>query len=310
MALIDRCLAIMTAGVALASTLPLFANAWWVFDLFSHFRLQYLLLLTVLFVLHALRRRWKWALAVIPFATISAHPVVDNWPVSDPQDTASPRLSIMNVNVQAGNANVAPLLERLRHDLPDLVLVVEYDATWQRALGALADLYPHRIEAPRPDRFGIALLSRLPFSERETFDLLTTNAISARINFAGQSVSLLGVHLRPPVSTGWAVTRNQQLIEIGKLIADRSEPIVIIGDFNQTTYSPAFADWLADNQLRSAALASGLTFSWPTFLPLLGILIDHCVVSDDFIVNDFSRGPTFGSDHYPVTTTVSLRGAQ
>ena len=299
----------MTAGVALASTLPLLAGAWWVFDLFTHFRLQYLLLCTILFMLHALRRQWKWAIALLPIAMVSAHPVLSAWPVTVSPDTAGPRLSVMSVNVQAENTDIAPLLEHLQREPPDLVLVVEYNAIWQRGLSSLDTLYPHRIEVPRPDRFGIALFSRLPFHEQEIFDLLNTTAISAQIDFFGQNVRFLGVHLRPPVSASWASTRDQQLVEIGERIVDRSQPVMIVGDLNATIYAPILSDWLAENHLRSAGGTSGFAFSWPTFLPLLGILIDHCVVTDDFIINDFSRGPAFGSDHYPVTATVSLRGA-
>lgn len=93
------------------------------------------------------------------------------------------------------------------------------------------------------------------------------------------------------------------------MLSDHSESQVIIGDFNTTTYSPTFSEWLAKNELRSALPAGGMGISWPTFLPLLGIFIDHCLVSDDVIINEYRRGPAFGSDHYPVTTVISLRGA-
>jgi len=305
-ALLDLFLALLTAGVAFASTLPLLAKFWWVFDLFTHFRLQYLSLLTVLLALHAARRRWRWAVVVLPFAMLSAFFVFSDWTGSEVSDTGTPQLSIVTVNVQAENNNVAPLLEQLQRDAPDMVLVVEYNSAWQQGLRPLAERYPYRVEAPQPDRFGMALLSRLPLEDVETFDLLTSTTISARAEFSGRSVRVFGVHLRPPVSASSTAARDQQLEELGRLLADRSEPLIVTGDFNVTTYSPVFSEWLTENRLRDAGR---LTISWPTFLPLLGILIDHCVVSEDFIINDFSRGPAFGSDHYPVTATVSLRGA-
>jgi len=305
----DRLLVLATVGVASASVLPLFANFWWVFDLFSHFRVQYLVLLTVLFASLAGRHRWRWAAALLPFATINALPVYNSWPSGEPQESPSERLSIMNVNVNAANNNYASLLNLVEQELPDLILFVEFNAGWQRAISALAEIYPYRSEAPQQDRFGIALLSRIPFIEQESVDLLATAAISARINLAGQSVRLLGVHLRPPVSAGWAAMRNQQLVEIDELLGERTEPVIIVGDFNTTTYSPIFSEWLAENELRSAAQATGLTISWPTFLPLLGILIDHYVVSDNVLIDELRRRPAFGSDHYPLTATLSVRGA-
>jgi endonuclease/exonuclease/phosphatase (EEP) superfamily protein YafD len=306
---LDRCLAVVSAGVALASLLPLLADVWWGFELFSHFRIQYLSLLAILVVLQTWRCRWRWAVALVPVALVSANAVYSSWPVAETADNARPQFVITIVNVQAENAVVAPLVERVQRDTPDLLLVVEYNETWRQGLQPLDQLYPYRIEAPRADRFGMALLSRYPISEPETFDLLTTTAISTRVDLAGQNIRFLGVHLRPPVSSAWAATRDQQLDELSNLLVHPSEPTVIAGDFNVTTYSPVFAEWLETNRLRSATQASGLTFSWPTFLPLLGVLIDHCVVSDDFIINGAERGTAFGSDHYPMTATLSLRGA-
>ncbi|MFL2546427.1 MAG: endonuclease/exonuclease/phosphatase family protein [Candidatus Rariloculaceae bacterium] len=306
---VDRRIALLTVGVALAGTLPILANLWWGFDLFSHFRLQYLFLLSALFLINAGRRRWWLAWTLLPVSIISGVPVYENFAAPENPVVAGQQLSVMSVNVQAENGDIASLVGMLREQLPDLVVVVEYNATWQTGLAQLNELYPHRIEAPQHSRFGIALLSRIPLKESKTFDLVTTTAVTAEVELDGQSVSILGVHLRSPVSAQLAHERNQQLDELGGLLADRSDPTIIVGDFNITAYSPIFSRWLADNRLRSAFQTSGFGISWPTYLPLLGILIDHCVLSDEFIISNYSRGPHFGSDHYPVTCTISLRGA-
>jgi endonuclease/exonuclease/phosphatase (EEP) superfamily protein YafD len=306
----DRLVILAAIGSATASALPLLTDFWWVFELFSHFRVQYLALLTVIATTLASRRRWRWAAALLPFAAYSAMPIYSGWPAAERPDRPVDQLSVMNVNVNAANGDFASLLNLVEQELPDVIVLVELTAAWQSAIGTLTDLYPYRIVVPRQDSFGIALLSRLPFHDQEAVDLLATPAVSAHITVAGQAVRIIGVHLRPPVSSGWAATRNQQLIEIIRLLGNRAEPVMIIGDFNITSYSSVFSRWLEDNQLRSAALPTELTISWPTFLPFLGILIDQIVVSENLTINDFRRGPAFGSDHYPVTATLSLRGRQ
>jgi endonuclease/exonuclease/phosphatase family metal-dependent hydrolase len=52
--------------------------------------------------------------------------------------------------------------------------------------------------------------------------------------------------------------------------------------------------------LRDPRAEFGLGFTWPTFFPLLGIPIDHCLVSADLGVAQYRRLADFGSDHYPV----------
>jgi len=41
-------------------------------------------------------------------------------------------------------------------------------------------------------------------------------------------------------------------------------------------------------------------------VPLLGIPIDHCLVSPEIIVTKRSVGPSVGSDHYPVIIDFSI----
>jgi endonuclease/exonuclease/phosphatase (EEP) superfamily protein YafD len=306
----DRLITLIAVGIATASALPLLANLWWAFDLFSHFRVQYLVLSAVILLLLASRRRWRASLAFLPFVAISTVPVYSNWPSAEPPGSASEQISIMNVNVNSANTDFDALIELIMQEPPDLVFLLEITTAWQNAIAPLAETYPYRIEMPRSGRFGIALLSRIPIIDPESADLLGTPAISARIKHAGQSLRLLGVHLQPPVNRDWSTARNQQLAEIGKLLDDRTEPVMIVGDFNITTYSPIFSAWLAANGLRSTAQAAGPTISWPTFLPLLGILIDHYAFSGDIRIHTFRRGSAFGSDHYPLTATFSLRGTQ
>ena len=71
----DRLVVIAAVGIAAANALPLLANFWWLFELFCHFRVQYLVLLTIIATLLASRRRWRWAAALLPFAAISALPI-------------------------------------------------------------------------------------------------------------------------------------------------------------------------------------------------------------------------------------------
>ena len=59
--------------------------------------------------------------------------------------------------------------------------------------------------------------------------------------------------------------------------------------------------------LSTPSRSTSTTISWPTSLSLLGILIDHYVTTDDIVIDDKSRGPAIGSDHYPQFATLSLR---
>jgi endonuclease/exonuclease/phosphatase (EEP) superfamily protein YafD len=119
-------------------------------------------------------------------------------------------------------------------------------------------------------------------------------------------VTLLSVHLRAPMRPRLAAQRNRQLQILADLSTRVEGPLVVAGDFNLTPFSPYFSDWLASTRLRDSRAEAGYSASWPTFLPLIGIPIDHCFVTDDFAVVDLRRLPAFGSDHYPVLAHLRL----
>src|SRR5690606_15531451 len=173
------------------------------------------------------------------------------------------------------------------------------------------DLYPYRVQLPDARAFGIALLSRLPLRDVHPFRLESTHAIDARIAAPAGELRLIGVHLRPPTTAGSAAERARQLDVLAAIAAEIDGPLAIAGDFNLTPYSPYFTDWLRATGVRDAraAGASG-GFTWPTFLPALGIPIDHCIVSPELGVAAFRRLPAFGSDHYPIVVELIMEGEQ
>jgi len=306
---LDHLLSIAAAGTVIVSVVPLLGSSWWIFELFSHFRAQYLLTQLCLLALLFHGRRWRWCSILLPFMAVNALALAPYWPRPVEQGPVEGHLTVMTANVNIANADYQSFLDLVTETPPDMLLVVEINAAWTAAISELADLYPHQVRVPRSDEFGIALLSRIPLGERQSRQLGTTAAIDVRARHAGREIRIIGAHLKPPVTTAWAEERNRQLAELAALAREEADPLLVIGDFNITPYSPLFTRYLEPSGLRDARRARGWTFSWPTFLPLLGIPIDHCLISKQFAVLDHRRGRAFGSDHYPVTVELALRAA-
>lgn len=300
------------AGASIvASVAALAAEAWWALELFTHFRLQYLAAQLLLIVILLLGRRPRWCFVLAACAVLNAIPLVPYVPIgsaaiADDVHERSDAMRIMAVNVQARNDSHERLLETVRTESPDVVVVVEFTEAWHARLQPLYATYPHRVLLPTRDAYGIALLSRFPLDEATSFELESTPAIDARVRSPQGVFRLIGVHLRAPTKSLYAAERNRQLDALAALSDSTDEPLVIVGDFNITPFSPFFADWLIDTELSDARSGAGIGFSWPTFLPILGIPIDHCIVSDEFSVIRMTRLPAFGSDHYPVLAELIL----
>ncbi|HEY5623555.1 MAG TPA: endonuclease/exonuclease/phosphatase family protein [Gammaproteobacteria bacterium] len=310
MALFDRLTNLIAVGVAVSSALPIAARAWWVFELFTHFRLQYVALLAIAMLVFIARRRWRASVAVLPFMIFSVWAILDSRATAPATAAQTAGITILNTNVNSANTAYDRLVSHIVAQSPDIAVLVEINDDWRRALRELESLYPYRVERTEESKFGIVLLSRLPLLDTAIRDLRGTPAALATVQIEGRPLRIVAAHFRPPESRRWSADRNAQLDELGRWIAGETTAVVAVGDFNITAFSPIFSDWLDEHGLIAAAQSRPLSVSWPAFLPLLGILIDHYVVTDELVIGDYSRGPPIGSDHYPLLATIRLRGRE
>jgi endonuclease/exonuclease/phosphatase (EEP) superfamily protein YafD len=290
--------------------MPLLARHGWAFELASHFRVQYVVGDVFLAIVLATQRRFAWTAGLAACAVLSAVPVLPYLPsaLAAPADATAPRptLRVLVANVFYRNSSASPLLETIRREAPDAVLLVEYTTQLSERLGELRQTYPYRLESPGRDPYGIALFSRFELSSVQRFMLGPTAAIEARLAAGGAEVTLLGVHLRAPTAPTRAAARNRQLELLAERVSAVRHPVIVAGDFNISPYSPYYADWLARTGLTDVRRGRTLRPSWPTFLPILGIPIDHCFVSPDIAIIGDRGLPRFGSDHYPMIVELAL----
>src|SRR5690606_34890694 len=216
-------------------------------------------------------------------------------------------LKVMTANVEARGHPPARLIEIVRRQAPDVLVLTEFTPRWEASLAPLDEVFAYRYKMARRDAWGLAVLSRHPLASAVEVDLGQSKAVEARVSTPDGAVTVVGVHLRSPTGKANAAARNRQLELLAEHRRSVEGPLVVTGDFNITPYSPYFGDWLAATGLKDARRGFGLDPSWPTFLPLLGIPIDHVAVSDDFVVTDHRKLPAFGSDHFPIIAELMLQ---
>jgi endonuclease/exonuclease/phosphatase (EEP) superfamily protein YafD len=100
--------------------------------------------------------------------------------------------------------------------------------------------------------------------------------------------------------------RNRELAGLAAYAAHARVPLVVVGDFNSTRYTPPFARMLRDGRLGDCAAGRGLHGTWPTRFPPGYIPIDHCLHTEGVWVDRFEVGPFVGSDHYPLLATLRV----
>lgn len=263
----------------------------------------------------ALARGWKlcFVLIVLLVPTIGARLAMipdRDWHTA----VAGPTLTVFSANLLYGRGDDDRLIEQIRSVAPDMVLLQEYTPSEAGLAAALRDRYPHVVELPRTNAFGMAVFSSMPFvAEPEVWwgpEGSRTPMIACVVELDGEEIAVWNVHTLPP--TGGTTTAEQRRMvawigdRAGSLLNDPNGPVglIVAGDFNATSRSNHLREIRDAGLIEAhAAAGSGAGVSWPVrgwkrHFP--GIRIDHVFVGGRLSPASAWVGEDFGSDHLPV----------
>jgi endonuclease/exonuclease/phosphatase (EEP) superfamily protein YafD len=298
---------IITTLLSVASSLN---GEYRLFELASHFKLQYLIVGCCCCIFFALARTQKLWLLVSVFCIIIN--LIEIVPWYGPQrafavENPGQQLRIFHSNVLMSNQKYANLISLVREEKPDVAVFVEVSIPWHDELQVLKDTFPYFLGNQDNRGFGTAIYSKLPLKNtaikafsKERKSLLADITVENRI------ISLVLVHLSVPVREYSFSDRNQQLAGIGEYVAQVKNPVVVVGDLNTTMWSPFYKSMVKTGGLRNARSGFGILPTWPTFMPLLYIPIDHLLVSKEIGVLKVHTGRNIGSDHLPLITDLLI----
>jgi len=302
-------LATLAGAIFCAATLLGFAGRLsWILDLFSHFRVQYLVVLTVFGVVLLLAGRRKTAFFLLGFAFINLTQVIPLYFGGQnmlPAGSSTLRAVLLNVNTRLGDA--AKVSEFIRETNPDIIVLEETNSKWLSDLAWLRTSYPHSLAEPRDDNFGIAIFSRLPFVESRVINILGPGlpSILAVVKTEKGDLHILATHPLPPVSSEYSMWRNEQLAQLPKYV-NATQPTLLLGDLNLTPWSYHFRKLLQETGLRDSSQGYGVQPSWPNNNQFLRIPLDHVLHSPDIVVLRRTIGPDVKSDHFPVIVDFTI----
>ena len=288
---------ILGAGL-LISLLGLVSQPWWL-ELLGHARLSYLLVGICLLPLVRERVAQILWLSCLVINLACVLPLY----FGGASGPANGKLLLCNALSQ--NPTPERVLALLQAERADVVVLLEVRQELLDLLAPVLAEYPGQKLLPRSDNFGMALLSRRPLSDVQVLESGSPPTIVADTEVAGKKLHVVGAHPVPPVGGAYAQLRNQTVKDLGEHLRDCPRPFALLGDLNNTPWSPSLAP-IRDRSVTARA-GFGVLPSWPTMLPgVLRIPIDQCFVSPGVRVVECRLGPELGSDHLPLVVGVSL----
>ncbi|RZK51286.1 MAG: endonuclease, partial [Hymenobacter sp.] len=243
-----------------------------------------------------------------PYLPLAPKAVPDAGPGAAPAS----RLRILVVNVLIKNREDERLRQLVQNIRPDVLLALEPDAWWARALQPLRPDYPYRVELPRQDAYGMILYSRLPLADTQVQDLLQPGVPSIRTHLRlpdGREITFFGIHPTPPIPDNYpdgVGKRGIALSKVASQVQHDERPTIVAGDFNDVSWSSTIRQLTRTGQLHDISLGRGFYNTFDANSVLARWPLDHFFVSAPFEVIMLQRLPDVGSDHFPLYTELAL----
>lgn len=245
---------------------------------------------------------------MFPYTPLASEQTLDATPEAAQSDR---RLRLMMSNVLMSNREGERWLAVVRDADPDVIIAVETDGWWAETMRELEEDYPHAVEIPQDDTYGMIVRSRLPLSDVETRHLTEPEVpslfLAARLP-SGEDVRLVFLHPRPPrpdIGQG-SHLRDAELVKAARIIAEYTEPVVVAGDLNDVAWSHTTSLFQDVSELLDPRVGRGLYSTFHAEHWWLRYPLDHVFHSDDFALVEMQRLPAIGGDHFPMLVELAI----
>ena len=225
------------------------------------------------------------------------------------------QLKIMVSNVLTPNDETQKLVELVKDKRPDILITLETDKKWEKALNQIEANYPYTVKVPLDNLYGMHLYSKLELIDPEVKYLMIDDIPSIHTQLrlqGGQVIWLYCLHPMPPSPTeaDKSTTRDAELLMVGKHIKENKQTAILAGDLNDVAWSKTTRRFQRISGLLDPRIGRHFINTFHVKYPFLRWALDHIFHSACFTVVDIKRMPSIGSDHFPVMTTLQYDAEQ
>ncbi len=277
---------------------------WWLFDLFAHFRLQYVLVCFVIGVF-AWWRRHAWTAAFAGASCFWNIWLIVSIPGSGftPVETirGEAPLRVLTFNVLTTNLQRKAVVDYVLSTDADIVCLIELTQAWRGDLEPLYRKYPKHADGLSFGNFSVACFTRLPL---RTFEILDVPTLVVHLEHAGRPLTFIGAHPPRPFGEQNSQERKRHIHELAALLKPMSGEVILVCDLNSTPWCEGMRILMTESGLGFHSIPPVWMPTWSVGRPQM-IPIDHVLVKGGLLVQKREVGPDLGSDHRPVLVEIT-----
>ena len=218
-------------------------------------------------------------------------------------------ITIMVCNVLKDNRQYHRLLDLVNKEQPNILLTLETDSQWEKALQELEQRYPYTMKVPQDNRYGMHLYSNLKLKDTEVKRIIKKDipSLHGYIQLSnGKWIRFHCLHPEPPSPTedDTSTNRDAELLLVGKDIKEEQKSTLVFGDLNDVAWSRTTRLFQATSGLLDPRIGRGFFNTFHTKYPWLRWPLDHLFHTDDFTLVSLRRLQKMGSDHFPILISL------
>jgi len=294
----------------LAYSLTFFADQSFLFNTLANFQLQIFGGLLICLLGSVCLKCFRWASFVGLAVAFCGSSIFAIYLGGQSPVDGGDRVRILSANVLHSNDKFDELEAIIAKKDPDILVLIELSPRWASQIQLLESRFPYRILEPRVMGAGIGIFSKVKLEHPHVYQLSPEirDCPMFRFQFGldGETVDCFVVHPLSPREAEWQELRDDQLMEMAKVVNRYEGHRVVVGDFNATTWLPSMRRFQNSTDLRDSRQGFGILPTWPAEFWPASIAIDHAFVSKKIGVSERTVEAYFGSDHYPIFMEIGL----
>jgi endonuclease/exonuclease/phosphatase (EEP) superfamily protein YafD len=304
--------------------LSLIRKDFWIFKVLEYPRLQKLVLISIvtgcwfftdfksqlfyqviigglfLSILYLLYKIWPY--------TILSRKEMQRVKPADPDN----ELRIFSANVLQDNQQYDTLLKQIRNTDPDIIFLLETNKAWANAMKELEKDYPHTLQEPLENTYGLLFYSRLKLENAKVMHVVKKDlpSIEAVVLLpSGQKVQLWGLHPEPPVpgESLYSTAKDKELMKVALKVKECKLPCIVFGDLNDVAWSHTTELFRKTSELLDPRRGRGFYSTFSAHHWFIRFPLDYIFCSKEFCLISMQRMPKNGSDHFATITHLAFR---
>lgn len=218
-------------------------------------------------------------------------------------------IRIMTSNVLMTNHSADKLIALVRKHQPDVLVTLETDSWWEKALQVIHVDYPHRVNCPLDNLYGMHLYSKYPLKDVDVMELVEAGIPSIHCYLMMKNdinIKCHFLHPAPPSPTEntTSTPRDRELLLIARDVADKTDPIIVTGDLNDVAWSPTTRAFRRISGLKDPRMGRGMFNTFHADYLFMRWPLDHIFHSSHFELASIHRLPSIDSDHFPLLSEL------